>query len=194
MMAVKIKHEGLSDAFTRVLVESEMVLHWRGGALEGGKYFPDYFEIELHGEAAKIPATKNSRIPIRGNRSILNHSTLGHMQALDALYETREPVYRPYFGKRPVFLLVISCKRSASCDLDNVLVSVRDWLEPSSKGKGGAKKRGWGIGLVEDDRQITGVCVASSLLGLELDYTRIIIRPMESVRESLINFVAGAQL
>lgn len=61
------------------------------------------------------------------------------------------------FGDDSVFMLVICGKRSGRFDKDNVASTVQDWLEPRTKQIGKRKKRdrGWGVGVVNNDRQIT---------------------------------------
>ena len=199
----KKKYESAASIRDRIVAGSYCHLVSDGFYAWDGACVPGYFEIRLHGEAAKIPASKNRRIPISGNRSIPNHKTTGHMWALDSLFQAAMLVWKaervlktpfPAYTALPLFVLVISCKRSAACDMDNILVSVRDWLEPSLKAKGGKNARGWGIGLVDDDKNITGMIVPSKLAGMEVDYTRIIIRPLEMVRGELLNFLAQVHI
>ena len=206
----KPKYETAAHVRDRVVASSRCEIFSSGFYSWDGVTVPDYFEIRFTGEAAKIPASKNRRISLKSGRSIPNSKTTGYFWAMDSLFQAaslavkaeakhdRFPVpmrwYAPEYKDLSLFVLVISCKRSAVCDLDNVLVSVRDWLEPSGKLKGGKNSRGWGIGLVDDDKHVQGMVVPSKLCGLESEVTRILIRPLECVRPQLTNFLAGVQI
>ena len=146
---------------------------------------PEFLQIEFHGLAARIPSLKNSKMP---GHNFINNSVLAHLLAMDRLYFSalgNDPIY---YGSMPVFCVVILGKRPQTFDVDNGLAAVKDWLEPR-KVKGGRTVRRWGVGIVADDRYVTGFAIHSQKI-VETDYTTIIIRPWGVVNEHVTTMIA----
>ena len=135
-------------------------------------------QIEFIGQVGDIPSLKNSKMP---NTNFMNPQTKLRIGVMDILFAMGAAKLR--FKKRltfettPVALLVVCKSRSRNFDPDNVLSTVKDWLEPRYKQVGRKRKnRGWGVGIVDNDAQITGICVKDCDLGLKLDKTIIVVR------------------
>ena len=147
-------------------------------------------KIEFSGPAANIPSLKNSKIP---GKNFVNPSTMARIRLMDYLYENslkKCQIPAPItFGQLPVALMLICAKRKVHFDTDNCLATVRDWLEPKTKKVGKGKQRGWGIGIVENDRQIRGFAVYDKDLGLDLKKSILIIQPYDGAKERLAEFV-----
>ena len=132
--------------------------------------------IDIVGDLANVPSLKNGKMPGRG----INLDALIKLKALDELFkqEAGGPFVRFEDGK--VFVLVSCAARSRVFDPVNVLETVQDWLEPASKvvGRSKPRARGWGIGVVDNDSQITGLAVHADLLpGFDRDITSIFVLP-----------------
>jgi hypothetical protein len=147
-------------------------------------------KLELSGPIAHIPSLKNSKLP---GRNFINPDTLARLRVMDYVYKQgimktglNVPVT---FGKDEVALIVVCAKRKVSFDTDNCLATVRDWLEPSTKPVGKAKSRGWGIGIVDNDRQIRGMALYDKDIGLTLDKSIIVIQRFDKTRDRLTDFV-----
>lgn len=132
--------------------------------------------IELRGPIANIPSLKNSKLP---GKNFLNLSVLSRLKVMDACFkQTIAEMGNPdiSFGADEVTCLVVCAKRKVSFDTDNVLATVRDWLEYPVKKVGKGRDRGWGIGLVDNDRQIKGLAVYCKDLGVIMEQSLIIIQ------------------
>lgn len=135
-------------------------------------------QIEFIGQVGDIPSLKNSKMP---KTNFMNPQTKLRIGVMDILFAMGAAKLRfkkrITFGSQPVALLVVCKSRSRSFDPDNVLATVKDWLEPRFKQVGRQRKnRGWGVGVVDNDSQITGICIKDSDLGLNLDKTIIVVR------------------
>lgn len=148
--------------------------------------------IELHGTAARIPAMKNSKLP---GKNFINPEFLARIKGMDVLFNhaaKKQGIESLTFGHEPVICAVICGHRPRDFDALNVAETVADWLEPACKPVGRAKaKRGWGIGLIENDSQITMLSTKACHLYLQCEYTRIVVRRAATIGESLAQFVAS---
>jgi hypothetical protein len=114
-------------------------------------------QIRITGEAARIPSMKNSKLP---GKNFANPDFKARVKAMDILFRAavlsaKIDPWALYYGGR-VSVSVFNSKRSARFDPIGALETVQDWFEPASKPVGAAKKpRGWGIGLIADDNQIS---------------------------------------
>ncbi len=150
---------------------------------------PESVHIEFHGELARIPSLKNSKIP---GKNFLNPDVEARLIAMTELFNAQiyeqgsAEYFKLKFGTNKVSALVICGKRSNSFDPDNCLSSVKDWLEPRLMR---GKTRSFGVGLVDNDRFITGYSLHSWQTGLEHSHSTIILRPWESVRRDAISFI-----
>jgi hypothetical protein len=150
-------------------------------------------KMEIHGKAAQIPSLKN-RKRHGGKVPFLDPAIKYRIRVLDYLYNktlSQHDIPPFSWGTQKVVLIVICARRKVSFDADNVLTTVRDWLEPSVKkfGKGAGKSRGWGIGLVDNDKYITGLVFTDRDLGLNLDHTLIFMRPWSDVHSDIFSFL-----
>lgn len=158
-----------------------------------GKYTAG-ITIALKGPVAAVPSLKNSKAP---GTNYINEKTMSRIVAMDALWNAACRSYTGQdtavvgFGDQPVHLLCIFGKRSRSFDLDNAMATVRDWLEPPWKTVGRGKQRNWGVGLVNNDSQITGYAVHASDIDLETTDTVISLRRLDDVRPLVAQFIAG---
>ncbi len=144
--------------------------------------------IEIFGEAAKIPSFKNSKLP---GKNFINPSYLARIRALDRLVSETGIDLAQHRFKDKVFVLVINGIRNREFDADNVLATVRDWLEPSTKQVGRIKKnRGWGIGLVGNDSQVIGLSIQCGDLNTESESTTILITEYFDVSLILKQFIS----
>ena len=149
--------------------------------------------MEIHGKAAQIPSLKN-RKRHGGRVPFLDPAIKYRIRVLDYLYKKaleENRIDSLSWGDTKVALIVICAKRKVAFDADNVLTTVRDWLEPPIKkyGKGKGKSRGWGIGLVDNDKTITGLVFTGADLGLKLDSTLIFMRPWAEVQDDIFGYL-----
>lgn len=155
---------------------------------------PRFIYVEFRGKLARLPSLKNSRIP----GTFFNPDTHAKLHAMTILAqrEIQRLGLVLSFGDVPVSAMLICGQRNTDFDTDNCLASIKDWLEPASKEVGGKKKRerGWGIGVVPDDKQITGYALHSEQTVIAHEYSVLIVKPFDDVRESIINLVVQHQL
>jgi hypothetical protein len=158
---------------------------------DAGELLGVYLEIE--GPLAALPNMKNNKMP---GFNFIAPDKIAKLKALTELFNETWSMFsqKPLkFYNTKLLLVVIAGKRKVSFDLDGVAVTVRDWLEPSAKEKGGKRKvRGWGVGLVDDDRHITSVVVHANFMGSDTETTRICVCPLETVREPMMAVIAKA--
>lgn len=146
----------------------------------------DGVEITIRGKAAEIPALKNSKRP--GSNST-NPDHLGRIYALDALYAAEMRNRKPIaFGETLMHMVAIIGFRNVAFDADNAFTTLRDWLEPPTK-QSGRRRRGWGVGVVDNDRYILGFPLTARELGSKDTNTYISIRKFENVLDHLETFV-----
>jgi len=155
---------------------------------------PGFIQIEFEGDLSRIPSLKNSRHPRRGN---LDQDVEARLLAMTELVEETVPeLLKVSFGETRLHVVLICGKRSRSFDPDNCLTSIKDWLEPKTKQVGRAKHdRGWGIGLSNDDKFITGYAVHSwQVCGGDSERTILLISTWDRVAKSAARFVASHYL
>lgn len=189
-----------NQIFQKLVLESSIKLtytqDWTGA--------PESVAMKLNGAIAALPSIKNSKQMIgdkdkEGNgRLIISNEYRARLKALDFLY--KEAVFkatcklnaRLTFGKAPVWVTLICGNRKVRFDADNCFGSVQDWLEPNEKGvKNKTKKRGWGVGLIDDDSQITGLCIKAKDLGWTTTSSFIFVERLERKREDLLTFLSS---
>lgn len=141
--------------------------------------------ISIKGPAANIPSLKNGKLP---GRNFINNNVKQHLQALTWLFNCNYNKYGhfPTFGDTNVFMMVVLGNKSKLIDDDNCLAAVRDWLEPPTKS---GIDRGWGIGLVNSDRYVTGAAVSYRVVRGEEGRTLIGLCPLSLYSGRLTNFV-----
>ena len=147
-------------------------------------------KLEFMGPIAHIPSLKNSKVP---GTNFINPKTRARLRIMDYVYgETRAKLGLKFpltFGKEDVSIIVVCASRKVAFDTDNCLATIRDWLEPPLKKVGKGKARGWGVGLVENDRQIKGLAVYDKDIGLKLDKSIVVVQRFDSTKDKLSEFV-----
>lgn len=150
-------------------------------------------KIELLGPIAHIPSLKNSKLP---GKNFINAETLARIKVMDTVFKQTAAKlglhFRMSFDKEDVALIVVCAKRKVAFDTDNCLATVRDWLEPATKKVGKGRLRGWGIGLIDNDRQVKGLALYDKDLGLTLDKSIIILQRFDRTKDRLAEFVHEA--
>lgn len=143
--------------------------------------------IALAGPAAAIPSLKNAKMP---NQNFLNPKVIARLVALDVMFEraVKESGAKLCFPAGPVWVTLLLGRRAVAFDADNCLAAIMDWLEPNTKSNRG-NLRGWGVGLVTNDRYSSGLAVKASDLGLTTESTLIIVSRLEMVRKDLFTFI-----
>lgn len=150
---------------------------------------PYWVEIDIHGALAHIPSMKRGKIP---GTNFVNPTIIAKIKALDAAFAKAGAGLKS-FGENWIVMTLICADRSREFDLVGCVETVQDWLEPASKPVG--KKhaaRGWGIGLIPDDKYIIPRPDYAWQLGVSRDYTSIILERWEDVREREIARTAAA--
>lgn len=146
-------------------------------------------QVEFHGELARLPSLKNSKLP---GTNFLNPDTLDRLKAMQTLFERSALVYprqRLKFASERILGLLVCSKRKTRFDLDNCAAAVKDWLEPATK-----RGRGWGVGVIEDDSQLTIFPVHADQYGKRVDYSLLILKPWRLVDQSFRTFADSLSL
>ena len=143
--------------------------------------------IRLSGTIANIPAMKNRKLP---GLNIPNIETIAKLRAMSTLWIDWQvkSKQQPAFGLADVFCLVLCGHRGKrSFDADNCGTTISDWLEPRYKpvGKREKTERGWGIGLVANDRQVTTLAAHARSFGIETKDSIVIVERMDQTRRWL---------
>jgi hypothetical protein len=183
--AAELRQQYRQNSRIEVLVGGGMMHH------TDGSMAPDLLHIEFHGEIAKIPSLKNWPIVTKSGGHIMNPETTARLMVMTELWEKATAGKRLCYMKDELFCIVILGKRGRVFDEDNGFAAVKDWLEPRVKAK---RDRRWGIGLVDNDCQVSGLALHSWKTGVEVMHTTIIIQPLGLVREPLLTFLARAQI
>lgn len=149
-------------------------------------------KIEFTGQAAHIPSLKNSKV-IGNYVPFTNPKVMARLKVMDFVYFKALSHlgirHLPSFGLQPVMMVLVCAKRKVAFDTDNCLTTVRDWLEPRSKLGGRGKHRGWGVGLVENDRQIRGFVFQDKDLGFKLDRSLLVVQRWTDCADKVSAFV-----
>lgn len=157
--------------------------------------------IRFTGKISKIPSIKNNkRIIYRDRRPyvVISENAQNHLAAMDILFhraQQRANIKRLSFKDIEIFMLVACSSKGRSFDPINMCETICDWLEPSSKMNGNSKsRRGWGVGIIENDSQVTSLAVHQHLIGGDSSVTEITILPFDATKLHLINFIKGIKL
>lgn len=150
------------------------------------------WELQICGELSNIPSLKNSKLP---GKNFINGKVLGKLKALSELYERTYAgtPYRLNFDNQQLWIVAILSNATKANDEDNVFAAIKDWLEPRArvlKKKKIIKDRGWGIGAIQNDRQVNGFAIKTAATGVDSDFTRIIIRPFHAARKNVLTHIA----
>lgn len=145
--------------------------------------------IEFHGELARTPNLKNRKIP---NQTFTNPDVEGRLIAMDRLFGAEQlKLSTPLtFEDEPVFILLYVADRDRDFDVDSCMVTIRDWLEPSEKIVGkNVRKRGWGIGLINNDSAARGIPLKWSDVGQQSNsFTYIEVLRRRDVDSDIFQF------
>lgn len=145
-----------------------------------------YLRIAIKGLLAKLPSLKNGKMP---GKNFLNLQTKYKLVALTHFFNKRIDRVVKFKPKETLYCFVM-LPNGSRLDEDNGYASVKDWLEPRFKAK---KDRGWGIGVVENDRYITGEARHAERLDIKTECAEIILRPYSDVKEKSIKFLNFAR-
>lgn len=146
--------------------------------------------IEFRGHLARIPSMKNSKLP---GKNFPSADVMARVEGMTFLYckECEDLKIRPDFGTEEVFILLLCGDRGRSFDPDNCMTTVKDWLEPSEKqvGKREKRNRGWGIGLIQNDRQASGMALHAKSMGETGAHTTIMICDWSAAADAVKDLV-----
>lgn len=139
--------------------------------------------VDFCGPVANIPSLKNAKLP---GRNFLSPTVRARLKVMDDCYRSAlgGALWESGlgFGPADVALVLVCAKRKVSFDTDNCLATVRDWLEPGIKKVGKGKHRGWGVGLIENDRQVRGLAIYDKDLGGKLSKSILVVERLDSPR------------
>lgn len=153
---------------------------------EGSKCFiksesyhnPLWLTIKLSGPVAQVPALKNEKMHGKG---FLRPETKARLAIMTDLFhkacQHKIPQYAPKFS---VFCLIKCAYRKNVFDEDNVATTIRDWLEPKYIRN---KDRGWGAGVVPNDRTVKIYALKKTKESPDCDITEIYLWPYNIVKK-----------
>ena len=157
---------------------------------------PTGIRIKIRGDLARIPAIKNNKqiaVNSKTGKTFIksNPKHIAHMKALTILWQKITGHMQPIRFNQKLSMAVIYGVRSGTWDEDNCKTTLKDWLEPSEKQKGGTgNARGWGIGLIEDDSLVKAYDIKSSELRIEQEFTTIFIEPWDRAKHDYLEFIS----
>lgn len=138
---------------------------------------PSFFSIKLFGPAAQVPALKNEKVQGRG---FLRAEAKARLAVMTDLFQKACSFKVPQYAEKiPVFCLVKCAYRKNVFDEDNVATTIRDWLEPKFIRN---KDRGWGVGVVPNDRMVKIYATKKGRNAIDCDSTEIYIWPYSLVK------------
>jgi len=151
-----------------------------------------FVHTQLKGPIANIPALKNQKI---NGTNILRGESKALLALMSHLFQKSLQFQVPRFEIGELVFCVIFCAyRKNSFDEDNVATTVRDWLEPRHIRN---KDRGWGIGLVDNDRFVQALAVKKAKTAKNPDLTEIFIVPLASIlsaRDAFLSHIVGPDI
>lgn len=156
---------------------------------------PECLYMEIRGDLAVIPNLKAS-YRAKNSRLFVASEFIETMQALDQLWKVARKDDPPiFYGDTHLHVEIIQAEQ-CKADPINTAQTICDWLEPRVKPnkKGDPIDRGWGIGITANDRHVTPHSLWPWQVPGARDFTLIVVRPWESIRESAIRFHAEHML
>lgn len=145
---------------------------------------PDFVHIRLAGPIANVPALKNMKMQ---GTNILRPEAKVKFDLMTRAFQKSVNFQVPQFEKNVEVFCFIECAyRKSPFDEDNVLTSIRDWLEPSHIRKG---DRGWGVAVVPNDNKISAYAIKKKKTDKDPLITEIYLRPLNDVREARDEFL-----
>lgn len=143
--------------------------------------------IEIRGALAAVPSLKNSKLP---GTNYINPKARAKLLALDALYFRATRNRQLSFADERVFMLGLFGGRSRSFDVDNAVTSLRDWLEPSAKSVGRRRRsRGWGVGVVANDRNIVSLGLSAADLSSDKKTTLLVLKRWRDLKPEFVRCI-----
>lgn len=138
---------------------------------------PECFKITLCGAVANIPSLKNQKV---ANMNVLRPEAKARLVLLtDLLTQACSAKIPHYEPKVDVFCFISFSYRKVTFDEDNAATTIKDWLEPKFIRK---KDRGWGVGVVPNDRHVKVYAIKKLKGDPNSDLTEIWLRPQASVQ------------
>lgn len=148
--------------------------------------YSTYLRIVIRGLLARVPSLKNGKLP---GSNFLNQVTRNKLIALTILYN--KTIDRPVtFKKKEILYCCVLLPNKSRIDEDNGYASIKDWLEPSLKAE---KERGWGIGVVENDKYLTGEARYAERIDVKTECCEIVVRKYSDVKEKSKAFLTFAR-
>lgn len=145
---------------------------------------PDLVHIQFKGPIANIPALKNQKVK---GTNILRDNAKVIFDLMTRSFQRSVNFNIPQFDKKTkVFCVIFCAARRNSFDEDNVLTSIKDWLEPSYIRK---KNRGWGVGVVENDSMINAYAIKKQKNAKDCELTEIYLRKYSDIKNDLDKFL-----
>lgn len=137
-----------------------------------------FFQIELSGAIAKIPSLKNQKIP---GRNFISNKAQGHLRAMTDLYRFRTSGAQLSFPPETDVYCQVIIAQGSRVDEDNGYAAIKDWLEPP-------ENRNWGIGIITDDKFVTGEARHCRRIDENFDRTLITVRLLSEVKKAVKDF------
>lgn len=138
--------------------------------------------IELHGPIAILPSMKNSN----PKPWVKNPHFEQKVGALQSCLGSAQP-----HGMFPDKVwIMVTLGKGNRIDENAALTFICDWLEPPTKRVGRGRNqqdRGWGAGIISDDKFAKGTAIYAADLGMDDSCTRIIVTPWTEQRANLVH-------
>lgn len=150
----------------------------------GGPVNPSFVHIRLRGPIANIPSLKNQKIH---GTNILRPDAKAKLVAMSNAFFKSVNNEPPLFKGVEVAMVLLCAYRKNAFDEDNVVTTVRDWLEPRFI-RGGDRE--WGVGIVANDRAINAFGLKKKRTAKDADITEIYLRPLAAVEEARDRFLS----
>lgn len=146
-------------------------------------------DIRFFGPLSRIPSLKNSKAP---GCNFMANDVRQRLGLMDRGYFQTGMQFT--FGSAPVAMILVCGHRPNAFDKDNCVNTVQDWLEPRIKVVGKRKKRdrGWGVGVVDNDKQITSFAFYDHQLNQRLDHTSVTVLRWDLIQDSILQFAASS--
>lgn len=151
-----------------------------------GEYLnPSLVHIRLAGPIANIPSLKNQKI--KGTNILRDEAKVILTLMTAAFFKSVSNMPLMFSPKVEIAVVALLAYRKVAFDEDNVLTSIRDWLEPRFIRK---RDREWGIGIIPNDRVVNSFAVKKRKTAPDAHITDIFLRPLNSVRSARDRFLS----
>jgi hypothetical protein len=148
---------------------------------------PIGFNLLLYGDIANIPSLKNQKIQ---GTNILRDAPKAKLVAMTRLFELalRKASIPSIVINEPIHVFIRSAYRPRRYDTDNVITTVKDWLEPRLIRQ---RDRGWGVGIVANDYDVNAYATRKKKGSAGAEITEIMIRKDSYIEKYLELFLKG---